>query len=61
MIYLTFLEASVWRYFCSCKCRRRLRRMCTWHPDTATALPKTDLSKISKINEKISTNVAGYF
>jgi hypothetical protein len=29
--------------------------MCTWHPETATALPKTDLSNnsvISKIDQQ---------
>jgi hypothetical protein len=33
--------------------------MCTWHPEMATCLPKTDLCKNSLVNT-IPTNVAGY-
>jgi hypothetical protein len=34
--------------------------MCTWHPETATALPNTDLSKINQVNT-INANAGGYY
>jgi hypothetical protein len=40
--------------------RRRLRRIWTWQPETATDLPKTDLSKKNEINQSFPQNAAGF-